>query len=122
MRKFLSFSVVVCSLLFFVWCGATPSADTSPDEKLIGNDTTETQDVTNTVTREQCVELMAYAMKWTEYMGQKDMVKFYMWAEKLQILQEKYNVDDDIYDQVCNEFLVEESFMDEIQTRMWEIK
>jgi hypothetical protein len=51
-------------------------------------------------------------------MGQKDMVKFYMWAEKLQILQEKYNVDDDIYDQVCNEFLVEESFMDEIQTRM----
>ena len=64
---------------------------------------------------------MAYALKGAEYMGKKDMTNFYIWVEKMQTLQKKYNVSEKNYEEICNVLVVDMDFMNAVQKRVTEL-
>ncbi|MFA6255759.1 MAG: hypothetical protein WC606_01125 [Candidatus Absconditabacterales bacterium] len=120
-KKVLMISFTAFSLLL-AGCGS--KTVTIPSDTGTNDETTQVSTTTNTATatREQCVEMMSYALKGAEYLGTKNMAAFYVRAEKLANLEKKYNVSEEEYDKTCNGFLEDITFMDQIEKRMVDLK
>ncbi|MDD5341129.1 MAG: hypothetical protein PHC97_01690 [Patescibacteria group bacterium] len=78
--------------------------------------------VTNpNMTRERCIELMAYSLYGVTLMQQGNTAKFMLISQKVANLEKQYNVNTDDYDEVCNNFLNEEQFMIDVEKRMQQL-
>lgn len=124
-KKLLAVGVMALSLTLLAGCGSAQPGTTTDDNVISGTTETTTVETTtpsNLTTNEQCIEMMAYALKGAEYLTTKDMATFYVWATKLADLQKKYGISEKEYEDVCNSMVVDFNFMEKVQKRMTELK
>ncbi|MEI7563441.1 MAG: hypothetical protein WCJ39_07550 [bacterium] len=70
---------------------------------------------------DQCVELMAYALKGVEYQKKGDIETFMVRAKKVDALAKSYNITGTDYSALCKTYVVDPSFMPKVQKRVSEL-
>ena len=126
-KKVVSFSLIACSLLFLAGCG-TKTPDVSTNETPVVDTTVKTTDVnvkTTDATKEQCLELMAYAMKVAQLQSLWDTAAMTTWAQKANEIELQYKAKNLEYEQACNKYLADTkdmSFYNDVQKRIKELK
>ncbi|MFA6255758.1 MAG: hypothetical protein WC606_01120 [Candidatus Absconditabacterales bacterium] len=124
-KNVLTVSVVACSLLLLTGCGGTKKADVSTGAVTTINENVQTTGVANTkpATKDQCIELMAYAFKFAQLQAQGDTTAITTWAQKANDLEVKYRAAGLEYEQACNKLLSADiNFMQVVQKRVAELK
>ena len=115
--------VTLSSLVLLAWCGSANPV-TSIDESKIPTEATDTTtaDVpSNLNASEQCIELMAYALKGVEYQKKGDLEAFMVRAKKVDALAKSYNITGTDYSALCNTYIVDPTFMPKVQKRITEL-
>lgn len=122
MKKFLISIFAIGSLAFLVWCGGTKTTDVVPTDGTTVENTTTTTTKTRDLTKDECIELVAYAMKAAQYQAQWDNATFMVWAQKTADLQAKYELNDAQYEESCGMLMTDMTFMKTVQKRITELK
>jgi len=110
------------SLLLVAGCG-TKTTTTTPTTTT----TTTTNATTTNATREQCLELMAYAFKVSQLQALWDTAAMWTWAQKANDLELQLKAKNLEYEQACNKYLAntnmnDMSFYNDVQKRVKELK
>ncbi len=127
MKKSLLIAVVACSVLLLAGCGTTKKTDVSPTTGETDTTVTETQSpetaTTKSATKDECIELMAYAFKVAQYQAKWDTANMAKWAQKANELEIVYRGEGREYETACNKYLADtQNFYTEVQKRMAELK
>ncbi|MCX6823221.1 MAG: hypothetical protein NTX91_04515 [candidate division SR1 bacterium] len=120
-KKVIAIGATISSLMFLAGCGsAQPSTtDNTKTTELTGTTTVEVP--TNLSASEQCVELMAYALKGVEYQKKGDVETFMVRAKKVDALAKSYNITGTDYSALCNTYITDPTFMPKVQKRVTEL-
>lgn len=116
-KKLIGIFAAIASLALLAGCW---SSDVVTDDEML-TDTIETTTVvapSNLSQDEQCIEIMAYALKWAEYQQKGDLNTFMEWAKKVDALVKQYNLDDEDYEVLCQWFATQANFMEKVQKRI----
>ena len=120
-KKVVSLVLIAAGLFFLAGCG---SSDKAVQEPII-NDGTVIEETTNemTISKEQCIDVMAYALKVVELQTKWDTESAMVWAQKAADLQEWYISDDAAYEEKCGNYaLSDPNIMQKAQERALELK
>lgn len=120
-KKLLGISAIVVSFIVVAGCGKSASNDVSPDEEGT-NEVTNQTETTSKNSEEQCIELMAYAYKAAEYQSKWDNAAFTVRAQKIAVLEAKYNLNEEEYNNICTSLVLNPNFMPMVQKRMAELE
>lgn len=119
-KKLVSVSLIALSIFVVTGCGRSASNDTPTDEENTNEVTTTS--TKSTASEDQCIELMAYAYKAAEYQSKWDNAAFMVRAQKIAVLEEKYNLNDEEYNRICTSLVLNPNFMTMVQKRMAELE
>lgn len=126
-KRVLAFSLIAFSLLFLVGCKKAPTTPTvTTDQSVVNNGTVTPQTGTTSAsdaTKDQCIELMAYAFKVAQLQASWDTAAMSVWAQKANDLEIKYRGEGREYEKACNKFLADTtSFYNDVQKRVKELQ
>ena len=120
-KKLLSISVVVCSFLFLAGCSGNKAA-VAPSS----GTTTGTQNAQGTTkvdaTRAQCLEMTSYGMKIALAQAKWDTATVTQYTQKWAALEQQFLAGNIEYQQACNKFMADSTFIQEVQKSLQVLK
>ena len=121
MKKLLLLSAVIFSLLLVAGCGTKKAdiSDTGTTAQTTGATTAKD------ATKDECLELMAYAFKVAQLQALWNTAGMSTRAQKASDLELKYRAEGREYEEACNKYLAntnDMSFYTEVQKRVKELK
>ncbi len=123
-KKLLVVSAITLSLVVVAGC-KTKTADVSKDATS-PTAATATQETQNTAkapaTKEQCMDLITFAMKVASLKAQWDEAGALRFAQQASDLENKYINQNVEYEEACAAYMTDMAFAQEVQKRMTEIK
>lgn len=120
-KKLIGIFAAIASLALLAGCGSSQPEEMIDETTIETTETSSIETPSNLSRDEQCIEIMAYALKWAEYQQKGDLNTFMEWAKKVDALVKQYNLDDEDYEVLCQWFATQPNFMEKVQKRIQQL-